>query len=174
MRTILQQSGLVFILLSILFIQFLPGFLISQDNAAQPKFGLSAAFQGAQLDILLPVWMSETIILAPALKFSSVSQSSKDIGIGLVPRFFLKRAKLSPFVSIRAALLFYYPRNDEVINDLLLGIGAGGEYFFDSNFSIGIEAQINYARSHERSTRFNNPNGTNTNTATVIFGSIYF
>ena len=174
MKNIWKQSELTVIFLSVLIIQLLPNLLVGQDEDTRPQYGLSAAFQTSQLDILVPFWLSEKVILAPTIKFSSVSESSRDLGIGIVPRFFLKRDKVSPFISFRAALLLYYPKDGEVINDYLLGMGAGGEYFFDSNFSIGIEAQLNLTKSNERSTRFNNPNGTNINTATVIFGSIYF
>ncbi len=51
---------------------------------------------------------------------------------------------------------------------------AGGEYFFSSSFSVGIEAQLNLTFSDKNSVRFANPGGTNLNTGSVIYASIYF
>lgn len=174
MKIMSKESILTMIFAAIIIIQFSHQWVLAQNEDTNPQFGISAAFQSSQLDILVPFWVGKMVSLAPAVKFSSVSESSRDIGIGIVPRFYIKRDKASPFISLRAAILFYYPKDDEVINDYLLGMGAGGEYFFDPNFSIGIEAQLNLTKSDKRSTRFNNPNGTNINTATAIFGSIYF
>jgi len=148
--------------------------LLAQRNTRPTKFGLSAVIQDSQFDILVPFWISPKTTIAPGIRFLSISNSSKDIGIGLVPRFYFNTNKLSPFLSFKGAILIYSSEESETVNDYLLGAGLGGEYFFDPHFSVGIEAQLNFTISAETSTRFNNPGGTNINTASVIFASIYF
>jgi hypothetical protein len=61
-----------------------------------------------------------------------------------------------------------------MISDLILGPSFGGEYYFNKNFSVGIELQLNVVLSGEKSMRFSNPDGMNINTATALFATIYF
>lgn len=66
------------------------------------------------------------------------------------------------------------PDDGDPITDYIVGLLGGGEYFFSANFSVGIEGQLNISISDENSSRFSNPKGTNVNTASVIFATIYF
>ena len=69
---------------------------------------------------------------------------------------------------------FLSPKDSKGTTDFLAGITLGGEYFIHPQFSFGIEAQLNATFSDNSSYRFNNPGGTNLNTATAILANIYF
>ncbi|NIT55304.1 MAG: hypothetical protein GWN00_03390 [Aliifodinibius sp.] len=83
--------------------------------------------------------------------------------------------RVASYVGGRAGAFFNLPSgNAEETTDWLLGLALGGEYFLNPRFSIGVEAQANFAISDDSSGRFGNPGGLSLNTATAIFASIYF
>jgi len=141
--------------------------------------GISATVQNGQFGFLVPIWLNDQISIAPSLSVSVASGVGTEYGIGLVPRYYLRREKVSPFVGIRAAALLSRPvvnSGFQPVNttDILLGGAFGADYFFDQQFAVGIELQANFTISDENSLRFNNPGKTNFNTASSIFISIYF
>jgi hypothetical protein len=150
----------------------LPAF--SQENVSTPKMGFSASLQDNQIDFLVPIWVGSRATIAPVFGVTWIQDAGTDLHIGLVPKFYFTRSKVSPFISFRAALLRAIPSVGEGTTDWLLGLSIGGEYFFDEYFSVGIESQLNYTISDVRSTRFGNPGKNNINTATALFASIYF
>jgi hypothetical protein len=146
----------------------------SQENVSAPKIGFSASLQDNQFDFLIPIWIGSKATIAPVFGITWVQDAGTDLHIGLVPKIYFSRNKVSPFISFRCALLRTIPSVGEGTTDWLLGLSIGGEYFFDENFSVGIESQLNYTMSDKRSTRFGNPGKNNINTATALFASIYF
>ena len=148
--------------------------LLAQDSEDKPSIGLSAVFQDSQFDIVLPVWISESVSIAPAVNFKYIKDAGTNYGFGILLKNYLKNTKVSPFVAGRAGILISSPKEGDGTTDTILGIAFGGEYFIDEKFSFGIEAQINMSFSDEKSFRFANPGGTNINTATAIYGTIYF
>ena len=81
--------------------------------------------------------ISNSAIIAPAVGIAYVSDAGTDIGLGVVTRFYLKDDAVRPFLGGRIGLLLFSPKEsgseeDESKNttDYLLGILAGGEYFF--------------------------------------------
>jgi len=48
--------------------------------------------------------------------------------------------KVFPFINFRVGFLRAIPSNGKEVTDWLLGASVGGEYFFDNNFSFGIES----------------------------------
>jgi hypothetical protein len=150
---------------------------ISSSFFAQPqrgKVGVSAEIQTQQMDFLLPIFVNDQVSLSPAIGVVNISDKYTDLSLGLLIRYHLFIEKVTPFIGFRAGTLLYIPKEGDMITDLLLGPSFGGEYFFDENFSIGIELQLNIVASGEKSMRFSNPNGTNINSATAIFATIYF
>jgi hypothetical protein len=146
----------------------------AQESEDKPTVGLSTSVNREQLDILIPIWESDKFMIIPSIGFVSVQDLGKDYIFGLGSRIYFKRKKLSPFASSRFGLLIASPRDLDSTIDIIFGLGGGGEYFFDDHFSIGIEGQLNISISDENSTRFGNPGGTNLNTASTIFATIYF
>lgn len=152
-----------------------------QAQLAEEKHpvGISASLQNGQFGFLIPIWLSDQFSLAPSVNLSSASGVGSEYGIGIVPRYYFRRERVSPFVGLRAAALFTQPKDGngfDPINttDILVGGAFGADYFFDQQLAIGIELQANFTISDENSLRFNNPGGTNFNTASAIFLSIYF
>lgn len=151
----------------------------AQEATEKHPIGISATVQNGQFGFLVPIWLSDQISIAPSLSISSASGVGTEYGIGIVPRYYLRREKVSPFIGVRAAALFSRPiagNGFEPVNttDILLGGAFGADYFFDQQFAVGIELQANLTISDENSLRFNNPGKTNFNTASSIFVSIYF
>jgi len=145
----------------------------AQEN--KRTWGISAAIQETQLDILFPIWTGTNNIIAPAIGAIYIGDSGTDLRLGLLDRiFFNANETIKPFLGLRAGALISMPDEEDTVTDYVLGILGGGEYFFSDNFSVGVEAQLNMSISDENSGRFGNPGGTNVNTATVIFASIYF
>jgi len=146
----------------------------SQEKTNTHQIGFSASLQDNQFDFLIPIWIGSRTTIAPSFGLTWIQDAGTDIHFGLEPKFYLSSNKLSPFISFRAALLRAIPSVGDGVTDWLLGLSFGGEYFFDENFSIGIESQLNYTISDKKSTRFGNPGKSNLNTATAIFASVYF
>lgn len=163
-----------FLMQTMLIILLLTGTLYSQETQNHRKFGLSASLQTDQMDIAVPIWIGDKTILAPALSILHVEDVGTDLGIGIVPKFYLRMNKVSPYVVLRAGTLFFLPKHSDNTFDWVAGAGFGADYFFDERFSIGVEAQLNMTISDKKSDRFGNPGGMNYNTATAIVASIYF
>jgi hypothetical protein len=145
----------------------------AQEN--KRTWGISASIQETQLDILFPIWTGENNIIAPAIGAIYIGDSGTDLRLGLLDRIFFNATEnIKPFLGLRAGVLLAMPDDEDTVTDYVFGLLGGGEYFFSENFSVGVEAQLNMSISDENSGRFGNPGGTNINTATAIFATIYF
>lgn len=167
--------------LTVLMLAIVSPINFSQDESSYKHFGLSALIQDAQFDILLPIVLKNTGVIAPAVGVASVSEAGTDISLGLVGRFYLKDSKVKPFLGGRFGALIFSPSKPEgssvdskSTTDFILGFLAGGEYFLDEGFSIGVEAQLNASVSDKNSSRFGNPDGVNINTGAAVFATVYF
>ena len=138
------------------------------------KFGISVALQTEQLDLTFPIWPGSSIVIIPSISVVSVSDVATDFGFGLGLRFNLNTTESVPYIGARFAALTLIPSVGDSFTDLVFGVFAGGEHFFSDHFSVSVEAQLNYAKSDEFSTRFGNPDGTNVNTATLALATFYF
>ncbi len=165
----LKKSMVVIVSLIIL-----NGYAIGQSELPNSGMGLSASYQNNQLDVLIPIWFSDSFVLSPSLGVVYVAGNETVIQFSLSPKFYLQKKKVSPFISLRTGVLASLPEDSDSVFDWIVGIAGGGEYFIDQYFSIGIEAQINASISDNNSAKFGNPGGTNINTATAIFATVYF
>jgi hypothetical protein len=148
----------------------------SQDSTSSRTLGISASFQGSQVDLLLPIWVGKNTVLAPSVGVTYAEAVATDLHIGLAPRLYLsQKSKVCPFIGLRIGMLCAIPASTgNGIIDWLVGLAAGGEYFFDDHLSFGAEAQLNFAFSDRSSLRFGNPGRTNINTAAALFATVYF
>ena len=146
----------------------------AQEYGRPGKFGLSAAVQAEQLDLLIPIWAGEKLVIVPAVSVQHVSDAATDFGFGLGLRYMFKEGKARPYLGFRAGILMLSPDVGDSRTDFILGPSLGGEYFLDEHFSFGVEAQVNMAISDKGSYRFGNPDGTNINTATTAMVTFYF
>lgn len=147
-------------------------------NAAEPpasgSIGLMASLQSEQIDILVPLWVSPHLSLAPAVRIVSIGDSHTDYGIGASLRAYRRNTTVSPYVGVRGMALVVSPKTGDGWTDIVIGGAFGGDYFFDPQFSIGVEAQLNVSISADASTRFGNPGGTNINSGMGVFAAVYF
>ncbi|NRB53006.1 MAG: hypothetical protein HRU41_35420 [Saprospiraceae bacterium] len=155
------------------------GKLVAQEVESSHPIGIMATVQDGQFGFLIPIWVDQQFSLAPSLSISTAAGVGSEYGIGIVPRYYFRREKVSPFVGLRAAALLFRPDIKPAIDqinttDILVGGTFGADYFFDQQLAIGVELQGNFTFSDENSLRFNNPGKTNFNTASSIFISIYF
>lgn len=172
----MNKIKMLILLTGLLFTHFK---LSAQESKPGHPVGIAASVQDGQFGFLVPIWVAEQFSLAPALSINVASGVGSEYGIGIVPRYYFRREKVSPFIGLRAAALLLRPEvgaGVDPINttDIVVGGAFGADYFFDQQLAIGIELQGNFTFSDENSLRFNNPGQTNFNTASAIFISIYF
>ncbi|MBO6534682.1 MAG: hypothetical protein JJ966_00580 [Balneolaceae bacterium] len=137
--------------------------------------GVTAVIQSDQLEFQIPIWTNNQTIIAPVIGAVYAQDIGTDLTVGLVLKKFQKETVGAvPFFSIKGGAVIGMPKEGDTITDFVVGLGYGGEYFFNPNFSIGIELQGNASISDEGSFRFGNPGNVNFNTATLISASIYF
>ncbi len=155
--------------------------IISKSSFSQDKktIGISGTIQGSQFGIVLPVWLGDKFVLAPAFEFKAAEGIGTELGLGLNPRFYTKKEKLSPYFGLRAGVIINTPSSKNTIEtstktDVLAGLAFGAEYFLSDNFSFGVEIQGNFTISNENSNRFGNPDGVNFNTGTMVSATVYF
>lgn len=147
----------------------------AQDQELQgSKFGISAALQTEQLDLLFPIWTSNSFVVVPSVSLAYASDVATDIGFGMALRYNLLKGDAVPYLGGRAGMFILSPNVGNSINDYVFGPFVGGEYFIDKHFSFSVEAQLNITKSDKNSLRFGNPDGTNFNTATLAMASFYF
>lgn len=149
----------------------------AQEPVHRAKVGISAAVQSEQLDILIPVWLSERFVIIPSIGFVGVSDSYTDFALGFALRFnaYHHDGKAVPYGGGRVAALQFSPEGPaDGATDFVFGPFLGGEYLLDDHFSFGVEAQLNITKSDDNSLRFSNPGGTNINTATAVMATFYF
>ena len=157
---------------------FVPILTSGQDQDAKlANKGLTVSVQDSELGILIPFYLSNKFVLAPGFQFAYASKVGMEIGLGLSTKTFLKnRDKVCPYWGLKAGLVFFNPKASGFSNqtDFIFGGAVGVEYFFNQNFSIGIEPQLNFTLSDDESDRFGNPGGIGINTATALTANIYF
>jgi len=149
--------------------------VFSQDKT---KIGLSGSIQENQFGILIPFCIEEKFVLAPAFNVVYAEKVGSEFSIGLVPKYYIKKDKISPYLGLKLGAIINIP-NSKILDfetkvDIVGGLAFGGEYFIDDNFSFGVEAQGNLTKSDKNSMRFGNADGINFNTATMIYATIYF
>lgn len=150
----------------------------AQTEAAKDKgakAGISAAVQGEQTDLLIPIRLSNRVVIVPAIYLSGGEDVFTDFGLGIALRCGQRTGKTMPYFGARFGVLIYDPSGaGDSQTDFLFGPLVGGEYFLDDHFSLGVEAQLNIAKSGKHSLRFNNPDGMSVNTATAVMATYYF
>lgn len=171
---LMRRSTLLVLILSLTIAMILTSATSAQKLNRVGKIGLSAAVQGEQMDVLVPIWASQNLALVPSVGFASASDAAKDLRLGLGIRGALRSGKLAPYVGARFQMFALMPDNGTTRTDWVVGPMFGGEYFFEEHFSVGVEAQLNIAFSDKYSLRFGNPDGTDVNTATTVMATFYF
>ncbi|MBT3207074.1 MAG: hypothetical protein HN704_09595 [Bacteroidetes bacterium] len=164
------KRAILFILAISLFVTSLKA---QEVEKSRRIIGLSATFQAMQYGINIPIWLDEKVTFAPALELIYAEDLGSDLGFGFVSKFYLNNKKLSPYIGVKLGLINY--KNIEFKTaDYYGGLAFGGEYFLDRQFSISVEIQGNFTKSHDESFRFGNPGNININTASMVSANVYF
>ncbi|MBN2424383.1 MAG: hypothetical protein JXR46_09285 [Calditrichaceae bacterium] len=161
-------------LISLMFLFLFHSFSAAQEDIPGSGMGISASYQKEHFSIQLPIWLNETTTLAPNFGAYYMDNIGTELQIGLLPKFYLSKKTVSPFIGILGGVIISLPDENDSVTDFILGISAGAEYFVTCHFSMSIDAQINASFSDENSFRFSNPGGTNLNTGTGFTATIYF
>ena len=148
----------------------------AEESFDHGRFGLAASIQSNQLDISIPLWLSERFVISPVVSAAYIADglSYSDFGVGALFRYNMRTGRAVPYIGARAGVVILIPDEGDSMLDIVLGPAFGGEYFFSPHFSIGVEGQVNVAISNDASSRFGNPGGTSINTATAVFATFYF
>ena len=114
----------------------------SQETYVIRKFGLTASIQGGQPAILIPLWLGDTMILAPGIQINYLENVRSDFALFLAPRFYMDMKRVAPYIAAQVGVMFNRPDVGAKTQNLLLAAGFGGEYFVNPKFSFGIEALL--------------------------------
>jgi hypothetical protein len=171
MRKKINKSG---IFLALFLLLFLSSSLNADNGDGTFKIGIAASLQDQQLDIMVPLWLENDVVISPSVYVIHLNGISSDIGIGFGARKNFPRGDAYPYVGAHLGALISMPEESSTMTDFIGGPMAGGEYLFNDNFGAGVEAQLNITKSHERSMRFGNPDKINVNTATYVYVTFYF
>lgn len=169
-------------LASVLMLLILFSNLFAEPGSSNfPRIGLTASLTNSHLDIMLPIFLLETISIAPAFSYASVEDVGTDISIGALLRIYRPKDKYAPFIGLGLASLSYkpeenndFPTNSEQVNDFILSPHLGIERYIDDRFCIGISAQYNMTTTDNSSFRFGYPGKKVTNTATSLYVTLFF
>lgn len=139
----------------------------SQNIPEQGTIGLSASFQGNQTNLMVPIWTSEDVVIAPLLGIVHVADNFTTVNLGVKPRFYRSMgSNFASYIGLQGILQYTSPEIGNDATDFLLGVNGGGEYFLNNHFSLGVEGQLNLLL------RDNNNNRVATGAA--LTGTYYF
>lgn len=138
-----QQGCFCPLLVSVLFLAVFSSSLRAQDRQVTRSFGLSASLQGGQTAVLVPIWFGNKITVAPGAGLQYTENVSTNISLFLVPKLYFDMKRVAPYLSGTIGLMRSDPNAGTATNNLMLGIGFGGEYFVNAKFSFAVEAQVN-------------------------------
>lgn len=145
-----------------------------QSTPEKGTIGLSAMVQSNQMDILLPVFVTPSVVLVPSIGYQNVSDSFSKIAVGIGVRGYLNASQARPYLAARAGLLSTGVDGSDRQNDYLVGGAFGAEYFFNAQFSVGAEGQLTVIKSDKGSYAFGYPDRTIVQTGTAAMVSVYF
>jgi hypothetical protein len=159
----------------ILLTLILPFLLLAEEDTEKPNMGFSVIVQQSTFDLQIPLWLSDSFILAPAIGTRYQDNIGTEVDFGLAARLFTNNKSARPYFGFKAGIIYTtFESATSSLMDIIVGPSYGVEYFFNPNISLGIEGQLNFIFFDENSLRFSNPSGLNINTAAVLFASIYF
>lgn len=115
----------------------------AQGDPTVRKFGLTASIQGNQAIILIPIWVADTITLAPGFSLWYVDGGTTTLDLLISPRFYFRMDRVAPYFGGRLGARIQMPDVGDTIIDWIGGVSFGGEYFVNPMFSFGVEGQMN-------------------------------
>lgn len=154
----------------------LTGSVASAASSDMPvkKIGMTASLAGADLGIMVPIWIKPSLSVLPFIRFLSAEDLGHETALGAKIRLH-KEVDTDFFPYIGAGVGTYYSTAATVkAIDRVVGMLLGAEYFVKPRVSLGLESQVTASFSDENSYRFGNPGKKNINTASLVYFSVYF
>lgn len=153
----------------VLLLVILPG--ISGANAQEQRpvkrtVGLAGLINSGQSEILVPIWLGDRFVLAPALSLLHIENIGTQVGLGAAARFYLYMERIAPYLGVQGFALVDLPEVGSSATDLTIGVFFGGEFFLHQRFSVGIQAHGDLFIPDSGSYVFN--------TSTSVLANIYF
>jgi hypothetical protein len=142
--------------------------------AVSGDVGIAASLQDEQLDVILPIWVADNFVLAPALGFVMAEDFGTDLSIAAMARYYFRKSQVSTYIGPKIGAILFSPESGSSTTDLLVGAMLGGEFFLASQFSLGVEVQLNAFFADDASTRFGNPGKMTINTGSAVYATMYF
>ena len=99
---LMQKRYMVVASLVALAVLSLTSSVFAQQREVRRTWGLSGSIQGSQTAILVPLWMGDTMILAPGLSLSYREGVGTTLGVMIVPRFYLGMSRVVPYIPLNA------------------------------------------------------------------------
>lgn len=151
----------------LLFLTATTAFSQNQNRPDEGTIGLSASVQSGQTSLMLPIWTSDNVVIAPVLGFVHEQDSFTRLNIGVKPRFYQDLGSdFASYIGVQGLLQYTDPNVGDEVTDFLLGANGGGEYFLSSHFSLGVEGQLNFL--------FRDDNDNGFSTGAAVIGTYYF
>jgi len=149
----------------------------AQSKRSKRTFGLAAAVgtNSSPGYIMLPIWVSRAMVLAPLFSLNYQKNSATDFGAGAAMRFYTRMARIAPYFGFSAAALIYSPAGGSgSTTDFVAAALLGAEFFLHYQFSLAVQAQLNGYFPADTSTRWGAAGAIQFATAMVVLANIYF
>jgi hypothetical protein len=139
----------------------------AQERAVKRTVGLAGLIQNGHPEILVPIWLGDRFVLAPAVALQYQENVGSVVGLGGVGRFYLYMERIAPYFGGQVSADITMPDGPGPNStDLSIGVLFGGEFFLHQRFSVGVEAHGDFFL----------PDGGNNmfSTSTAVIANVYF
>lgn len=115
----------------------------AQEREIKRTWGVSTYLQTTPINVVIPVWLTQQVVLAPLVNFSYLENSATIIGGGFALRIYPVMQRVAPYWGVRVQAATTIPSgNGSSVTGYAGGIYFGGEFFINSKFSFGVEPGI--------------------------------
>lgn len=143
--------------------------VFAQEGDMTRTFGLAASLQGGQGAVTVPLWMGDTLVLAPGVSLNWIDGVTTNIGLFVQPRYYTNMRRVAPYLTGQLGVMLNMPNGGGDTTNLQLAGGLGAEYFINPKFSLAIEALLQGFVAD-----ISGASNKTIVTVTVIQGNIYF
>jgi len=155
-----------------------PATICAQSSPPTGTVGLSASIQSGQTSLIVPIWVSSTMVVAPSfgvlIRDASDNEDDRaELGVGISLRNDLRPGKTRPYMAARFGYHYLEPAGRDAQTEYIFGPALGGEYYLDSHFSFGVEAQLNVMVSDREPHNAFDQDRFTVNTATAVMATLY-
>lgn len=140
----------------------------AQERQIKRTWGVSTYLQTAPINLVIPIWITQQVVLAPLVNFNYLENSATTIGGGLALRIYPVMERVAPYWGVRAQAATVIPSGPGgSATGYAAAIYFGGEFFINPKFSLGVEPGVTVALPP-----YSGP--INVTTATVMVATVHF